>query len=277
MSKIYYMETPLFFEGGQHQLFGIVHRPDDSMPQNGIVLCHAYGEEKLWSHRVYVNLAREAVKRGIAAFRFDFHGHGDSSGDSSENTLDGFMADLDAAIAKFRETCPSVENIGLVGLRLGGTLAALYSERNANMQRLVLWEPVVDGAQYMQELLRINLSTQLAVFGSVQKNREALVEEMRAGVCANVDGYLIKSDFFDECSAVKLANVQPASSGARALVVQIAPNVKQKDREELLELVRTTPSIEFLKVEEPPFWREIKPFTSRTKELIDKTLDWWEQ
>lgn len=270
------MEKPLFFNNGPDRLFGFVHQPDHVQAREGIVLCHAFGEEKLWSQRVYVNFAREAAKRGIAVFRFDFRGHGDSVGHSEENTLENFASDIDAAIRQFRLECPGIQNLGLLGLRFGGSLVALYAANNDFNGRIALWEPVINGDRYMQELLRINLSTQLAVHGKVTKNRKALVDDMTKGIYANVDGYLISFDLFSECNEVDLQKVAASCTGARSLVVQIAPNINQKDREDLLNLAQRFPAGKFLKVEEPPFWREVKPFTSRTNELISKTIDWWE-
>jgi len=45
-------ETPFFFRLGGNQLFAVLHQPDCGKPRQGIVLCHALAEEKLWSHRV---------------------------------------------------------------------------------------------------------------------------------------------------------------------------------------------------------------------------------
>jgi hypothetical protein len=117
------------------------------------------------------------------------------------------------------------------------------------------------------------------VYGSVKENREALVQKMRLGVPANVDGYLISSDFFEECSSIALAELDLDHVSAPSVVTQISPNIRhrQKDRPELVDLARSLPDGKFFKVEEPPFWREIKPFTSRAKELVNVTLEQMER
>jgi len=275
--KISPMEKPMIFSNGGDSLFGILHCPEGSHPRCGVILCHPFGEEKLWSHRVFVNFAREAALRGIAVIRFDFRGHGDSSGSTEDNSLHNFSSDIDSAAARFLEECPSIECMGILGLRFGASLAALYASEKESINRIVLWEPIVFGARYMQELLRINLSTQMAVYRKVRKDREKLVQEMKAGVHANVDGYLINFGFYDECSALDLTAVAPANPEAQVLVTQIAPNINQKDRDHLVELTNMNNSAEFQKVVEPPFWREGRPFTSRTDRLIDETLNWFGQ
>lgn len=270
------METPIFFGDEANQMFGVLHTPERKSPRSGLLLCHAFGEEKLWSHRVFVNLAREAANRGFAVFRFDHRGHGDSSGHSEDYLIDSYLRDIGTAAYTLKNKCQDLEDIGLVGLRFGATLAQLWASQNDLVRRVVLWEPVLDGAKYMQELLRINLSTQLAVYGKVKKNRQALVAEMASGMPVNVDGYLITSDFYEGCGKINLLAEPSQRTEAKSLIVQIAPNLKQRDRPDLLEFCEAYPGTDFLKVEEPPFWREIKPFTSRTKSLIGETMDWWE-
>ena len=267
------MEQPFFFENGTTKLFGVTHSPDGTTADEGFVLVHPFGEEKLWSHRVFVNFAREAAAKGYPVLRFDMSGHGDSEGQTETCTVETYLADIECAQSRFHDTFPSVKNVGLVGLRLGASLACLSAARSGTISDLILWEPVLDGARYLQELLRINLGTQLAVHGSVKENREALVEKMKLGIATNVDGYLIARDFFDECASIDLAQIDIRTTTTASLVTQIAPNIKQKDRQELVDFANSLPGGTFLKVEEPPFWREIKPFSSRTKNLISATLD----
>ncbi len=151
------MEEPFFFDGGGKRLFGVAHTPDSDVASKGFVLVHPFGEEKLWSHRVFVNFAREAALRGMPVLRFDLSGHGDSEGHSENGTVSSYLADIESAKRKFLEQFPDTKEVGLLGLRLGATLAYLAAVRSKNPSSLVLWEPITNGARYMQELLRINL------------------------------------------------------------------------------------------------------------------------
>lgn len=268
------MERPFFFQTGAQQLFGVLHSPDPGTPKRGLLMCHAFGEEKLWSHRVFVNFAREAASEGIPVLRFDFRGHGDSDGHSEDCTIASYLSDIETARKTLQDLHPTLENIDILGLRFGATLAANYADTTANVGNLILWEPIVDCGRYMQELLRINLSTQLAVYGSVREDREALVEKMQGGENVNVDGYLISKTFYNDCNAVSLEDLTNNKSDSRTLVVQIAPVVSQKDRVDLRDLAARFGEADFLKVQEPPFWREIKPFTSKAVNLIGQSLAW---
>jgi exosortase A-associated hydrolase 2 len=278
-------ETSFFFRRDAAQLFGLVHTPGPDLPVRPLALLfsHPFAEEKLWSHRVMVSLARELAARGHIVMRFDYMGAGDSTGATPDTSLETHLADLDAAFAYLLEKHPRIQQIGLLGLRFGATLAALFAERAAGKYPqlsgapLVLWEPVLDGANYFQELLRSNLTTQLAVHGKVLENREVLQERIRAGGKVNVDGYEIARDLFESCARPDLLGTEPKTHTGPALILQIAPGAEPKPRNDLSALAGSYRSGTVARAAEQPFWREIKPFYGRAPQLQQATLQWLEQ
>lgn len=278
-------ETPFFFRRDAAQLFGLVHTPAPDAPARPLafLFSHPFAEEKLWSHRVMVSLARELAARGHVVMRFDYMGAGDSTGSTPDTSLETHLADLDAALAHLLERHPRIQQVGLLGLRFGATLAALFAERagakypQLRAAPLVLWEPVLDGANYFQELLRSNLSTQLAVHGKVLENREVLQERIRAGGKVNVDGYEIARDLFESCARADLLGTESKTHDGPTLVLQIAPGAEAKPREDLMALAKSYRSGTAARAAEHPFWREIKPFYGRAPQLQQATLQWLEQ
>ncbi len=273
-------ETPFFFERGDAQLFGIVHEPVKAS-DTAFLMSHPFGEEKLWSHRVFVSFARELARRGHAVLRFDYLGAGDSTGSTADTSLETHLADLGGAYAWLRDRQPAAQRVGLIGLRFGATVAALFAERMAGDARiaqapLVLWDPVVDGDAYFQELLRSNLSTQLAVYGKVIENRDTLSDKIRSGATVNVDGYDIGRALFEDGSKINLASAGHSHSGP-VLVTQIAAGATAKLREDLQGIASAYPRGTFQRCTEQPFWREIKPFYGRASDLQKSSLDWLEQ
>ncbi len=278
------MEEPFIFARADMPLFGMLHRPVGT-PRLGLVTCHPFAEEKLWSHRVFVSMARALAANGIAVLRFDFTGAGDSGGTTTDASLDVYLQDLAAAVGELERRIPGLERIGLVGLRLGASVAALLAERAQTDDRLarlrgaplVLWDPVVDGEAHFQELLRINLSTQLAVYGKVRETREQLQERIRAGETVNVDGYEIGKPLFESCALPKLLNADPKNHAGPALVLQIAANDKTPERADLAALAGAYRAGSLARAIEQPFWREIKPFYGRAANLQQATLSWLEK
>jgi uncharacterized protein len=268
------VETPFFFPNGDVQLFGVFHEPQSDARTPPFVFCHPFGEEKLWAHRVFVAFARELAARGYPVLRVDCRGNGDSSGEFCETSLASNLDDLGAAI-DWLKVRHSVPRVGLLGLRLGATEAALLAERRDDVSTLVLWNPVTDGARYMQELLRINLTTQLATSRVITHDREALVAQMRAGQTVNIDGYDVGLPFYEQLSNVRLSAELREFRG-RCLLVQIEKDPAATPSPELVQLQERLPAAMLKVVREEPFWREIQRFYEATDQLSATTLEWLE-
>lgn len=265
-------EEPFFFKNGNYQLFGMLHYPDADERKEGFVFCHPFAEEKLWAHRVYVNFARELVKRGYPVLRFDMMGHGDSDGGFEDATIETHLADITAAVSTIRAKCPSVSTVSLMGLRLGATLAVLTAINNSDIKRLVLWDPVVDGSKYMQEMLRINLTTQMATYKKVIHNREALIEMMKNGEPVDIDGYLITHQYFEQASNINLLNSEWMHN-ENSVIVQIS-KPEQPVKPDLENLASHFEKCQIRKAQEFQFWKEIKIYYDRAENLYTETLSW---
>lgn len=277
------IETPFFFARDGARLFGMLHAPASPTSGTAFLMSHPFAEEKLWSHRVFVSVARALVQRGHAVMRFDYMGAGDSSGMTSETSLATHLADLSAALDTLLRRTQRVERVGIVGCRLGATIAALFAEQAATGREqlrgapLILWDPVIDGQSYFQDVLRSNLTTQLAVYGKVQENREVLQEKIRNGGTVNVDGYEIGRSLFDSCAVPQLLPPGPRQHDGPVLVMQIAAGDQVKDSADLQALAQSYPRGEFGRAHEQAFWREIKPFYARAENLQQATLAWIER
>jgi uncharacterized protein len=268
-------ETPFFFEGETGERFGLLHEPAAEAPaREAFVFCHPFAEEKLWTHRSFVAMARRLAERGHPVLRFDFLGNGDSDGAFAEFSLTGALADVARAAAEVRRRTGRAR-VSLLGLRLGATIAALSADRLDGIDRLILWAPVVDGNRYMQEQLRVNLATQLTIYKEVRQDRAALVAEMRGGATVNVDGYPLAFPLYEEISQVKLA-ADARPFGGRCLVVQVDKQESAKPTPELQQLQGRYAQAQLVLVREEPFWKEIDAFYGAAPRLFDATLAWLE-
>jgi pimeloyl-ACP methyl ester carboxylesterase len=156
--------TPFYFGTGQRRLFGILTpKQKGGAADRGIVLCHPWGVEYQSAHRAMRQLAKQLVRAGLDVLRFDYYGTGDSSGEMTAGDVAGWCDDIGSAIEELRDTT-GVASVGLIGLRLGATLAAtVAAKRPDEVDNLVLWDPVVSGREYVAEmLLRQKPETQTA-------------------------------------------------------------------------------------------------------------------
>lgn len=153
-------EEPVRFASAGQQVIGVVHRPlpfPAPQPEGGtpagralclppvVVFCHGFTGHKVESHRLFVKAARALGREGCAALRFDFRGSGDSAGEFEEMTVSGEVQDAVAAVQFAREHVG--RPVALLGLSLGGAVAALATERLGDVAALVLWSAVARPAR----------------------------------------------------------------------------------------------------------------------------------
>jgi len=141
-------DIPCHF-GPDHGLFGIYH-PGASGVKEAVLLCPPLGQDLIRSHRLYRQLAHALAGLGFAVLRFDYYGTGDSAGLSEEVEWPRCLADVSDAAAQLRARSGCERIIGF-GARLGGSLALAAADR-AQLDELVLWDPVLDGAAHVAAL-----------------------------------------------------------------------------------------------------------------------------
>lgn len=142
---------PFFFGDSEEQLFGIQTLPDDSKAGSwGVLICYPLGQEYLRSYQAMQRLSIELAKNGVYVMRFDYYGTGDSAGDSGFANPNRCLKDIAIAITEFRDTC-RIDNLALIGLRMGATLAS-HVQSIDNTDRLILLDPVISGSEYLVSL-----------------------------------------------------------------------------------------------------------------------------
>lgn len=137
-----------FFGADARRLFGY-HHPPRGAARRGVLLCQPWGPEYQYAHRALRVLAKRLAERGSHVLRFDYHGTGDSSGETTDVSLAGMLADAESGADELRRVC-GTGTIDVIGLRLGAAVAAQYAARHT-VRRLVLWDPVFDGARWIAE------------------------------------------------------------------------------------------------------------------------------
>ena len=143
--------TPFFFGDSKKQLYGVYHPPVSySQNADAILMCYPLWEEYYRTHRVITQLSNKLADSGFPVLRFDYYATGDSAGNTDQCALEQWLQDIETAIFELKDLSAS-SKISIVGLRLGATLAALASQR-ANINKLVLWDPVVRGQVYIQNM-----------------------------------------------------------------------------------------------------------------------------
>lgn len=266
-------EEPFFFGEGDERIFAFAHVPT-TPARATIVMCHAFAEEKLWSHRVYVTFAREMAQAGFNVLRFDMRGEGDSALNFEQTSMETRIADTLRAVDVARERFSSTLRVVLLGHRLGGTIAAVAQSRaQGRVDGVVVWDPILDGEDYFGQLLRSNLTTQMATQGKVTRTRDALIKAILEGEAVVVDGYGLTAAMYREMSALQWAKA-PELLNVPALVLEVPKGEQTAPSAPLAAMSSGRPQLQLALAAEPPFWRETRQFHRRAASFTQATLEW---
>ena len=145
--------NPIRFGPNGRELFGLFQTPPAGTEVGkSVLICNPFGQEYVRCHRLLRVIGDRLARGGFHVLRFDFFGTGDSAGEDDEGDLLQWQEDVLSAHAEVSKLSGNAMTSWL-GLRLGGSIAAAASLRVAKRpNQLVLWDPVADGAAYIQEL-----------------------------------------------------------------------------------------------------------------------------
>ena len=145
---------PIYFGLTDKNLYGVYHSPQSRKPRScGIVLCYPIEYEHYYLHRAYLQLAIRLIKNGFHVLRFDYYGFGDSAGESKNGSIAEWISNIETAIEEIRNL-GNIKSVSLIGYRLGATLVAMLSMKRSDINNILLWDPIVNGSDYLEELLQ---------------------------------------------------------------------------------------------------------------------------
>lgn len=134
-------ETALRIESTDGILLDARLTQTDGTAKGMIILVHGIASEKE-EGGLYTRLAAALAGAGFDSLRFDFRGHGQSSGNSADMTIRGETEDLSAAVACARKDCNAP--LGILAASFGTVSTMNYLKEGGDIRALVLWNPVLD-------------------------------------------------------------------------------------------------------------------------------------
>ena len=139
---------PLFIPLAGQSIFALAYVPLNKNRHETIIICPPDPQDCMRSHGALVLLARRLQQEGFGVLRFDYRGTGDSEGSSVAIDLDSWLQDALGAAEFIQNLWPGMR-LSLIGLRLGSCIALRASLR-LNIERLLLWDPILDGHVYIK-------------------------------------------------------------------------------------------------------------------------------
>ena len=192
---------PMFFGDSTRKLYGVYDAPTGvKRRRHAVLLCYPGVQEyatSLWGFR---RLAAMLAQDGHHVLRFDYFGTGDSSGRVEEGSTSVWLKDIEQAAAELKDLS-GARQISLVGKRLGAALAVKACAAGVNAERLVLWDPVVSGFDYVSEL----------EMWDERRNLLLLHADRRGKGRSELLGYPFPSGLRDELKSVDLTRDAPST------------------------------------------------------------------
>jgi alpha-beta hydrolase superfamily lysophospholipase len=104
-----------------------------------VVMAHGFKSSKIGPSRYFVDLARALAERGIATFRFDQPGSGDSEGSFEDSSFNTWVETIEHAVRMLED---EGSRVALLGQSMGGRAALAAATRWGDfIAGLALWSP----------------------------------------------------------------------------------------------------------------------------------------
>lgn len=198
---------------------GLLAVPSDVEPRQSWLFLSPFGQEAIRTAPMYRSLADRLVRAGCAVLRFDYHGTGDSAGEVVDQSMSDWIGDSRYAMEQLR-TASAVPDITLFGVGLGGTIAALAAtEEAAGIATLLLWEPVIDGAQYLEALVSAHRREVARSFDMSWPAVRTAFDEPEPAAPGNLLGFDVGPELAAQVGGTTaLPLVELANGGVRTLI-----------------------------------------------------------
>lgn len=209
---------PYRFGAPDRRMFGVFHPPAGERARgSAVLLLNPFGQEAIRSHRIFRVLAERLARRGFPVLRFDYYATGDSDGECTEGTLAGWCEDVRTAHAELlaRSGCRSAS---WIGLRLGASVGLLAARDGAAPRMLLLWDPVIDGGAYLDELRLAHMNFLAEDFGVDWPTFAARFGRPREGVVDEALGFPLPLELRAELRAMELGASPPPAAHVHVLV-----------------------------------------------------------
>ena len=203
------------FIASQHggRRFRLVSEPTGREPCGTVIFVHPFAEEMNKSRRMAARMARSLAATGWRVVQRDLAGCGDSSGDFADATWDAWLADVQDELALATPARP----IWLWSLRAGAMLAAAALAHTPSCN-LLLWQPVLSGAQHLQQFLRLHAGARIV--GSAKGDDASPAQLLRGGSAVEVGGYRLSPELAAGLQQAKFE--LPAAFAARVVWLELS-------------------------------------------------------
>lgn len=158
------------------RIYTATHLPAGRAQASAVLLVAPLFHELPRSRRLLTEMAAHLSSLGFPAMQFDFYGMGDSMGLGEDTDFDSMRRDLGVAEAALRARihAGSSDRLIVIAFRGGALPVMSWIGAGARPDLVVLWEPILDGLNWLQELEREDAAERRSPgrYSSIRKGRD---------------------------------------------------------------------------------------------------------
>lgn len=196
---------PFLIAGSRGPLNALYYEPTAKSGLGDILFIPSFGEELNRCRSMVSMQARLLADLGIGTLILDPYGTGDSSGKHSDATWATWRDDLRLGIEWLRREANGCST--LWGARLGAIMASDLACADPGIERLLLWQPMLQGKVFYNQFLRIRVAAEMDQPNGI-KTTDELRRRAREGETLEVSGYHVNPTLSKELDEIKFAEAQ---------------------------------------------------------------------
>lgn len=231
-----------FLEHEKEQLFCLTQNQKED--NNWILCCHGLVQDKCESWFLFSKIAQAAVDIDFSVFRFDFRGHGDSTGDLINITTNDLYQDLVFVIEYIRKTYHP-KNLILLGMGYACNLVCKVANE-MNLDKVIMINPSAKPIFNYKEALTGEAKKELEENHYLAMNAAKIdyscLEKIHysGSIHWNICGVRIGFDLIQEMSKVQLRDI--INDGSKLQWYAVISNEKKQEEEFFQNLLQTNQS-----------------------------------
>ncbi|MDR0717035.1 MAG: hydrolase 2, exosortase A system-associated [Azoarcus sp.] len=194
--------TVFFLETPRGRRFCVATGPADA-PLGAALYFPPFAEEMNKSRRMAALAAQALAARGWLVLQPDPGGCGDSEGDFGDASWSGWIEDMESAWRWLIGRAPGRRLLWT--LRAGSLLAAAWLRESEHRPDLLLWQPVFDGGQHLNQFLRLELMRSLLAETGAHTAMASLRARLDNGERVEIAGYTLAPELAKGLAAARLA------------------------------------------------------------------------
>ncbi|MGP9801188.1 glycosyl transferase [Rheinheimera sp. NSM] len=189
------MIKPFYFAGCRGANFVFSYQPS---AEHALLLLPPFGDEMNKSRHLLTRLMQQAADAGISSYLMDPYGTGDSMGDLDQTSVIDWRTDLRLLLQQLATL--GYKKVSFVAVRFGAMLLLdlLQHSLPLPVAQLILWQPQLDTARFLQQLCRLKIAEQMS--GGTKINQAQLEQQLADGQPLEIAGYPISPAFYHSVS-----------------------------------------------------------------------------